>query len=174
VNGNRVSGLLLNLWQVMGAAWILQQEQGLIGGGVVADDCGVGKTVSALTAIKVDADRAKAKAASGEKVTFRPTLILAPSIVVDVWFTECQQFFPDLLMYRYFETKTKVSNLTLRERVLPSNPDHLRRWLETECPSDDPATGYKIVVSSYSTWWQRTLKQQTTAGSGKPPSVVAR
>jgi SNF2 family DNA or RNA helicase len=76
---------------------------------VVADDCGVGKTVSTLMAINVDADWAKAKAQAGEAVAFRPTLILAPSIVVDVWFAECQRFFPDLVMYRYFETKAKRS-----------------------------------------------------------------
>jgi SNF2 family DNA or RNA helicase len=126
VNAVRVSDLLLNLWQVMGAAWILQQEDGPIGGGLVADDCGVGKTVSTLTAIKVAADRDKARAHAGEAITFRPTLILAPSIVVDVWFAECQPFFPDLTMYRYFETKTRVANPRQQEKAGSGCPDNHR------------------------------------------------
>ena len=32
-------------------------------------------------------------------------------------------------MYRYFESKARVANLTLRERVLPSKPNLLRDWL---------------------------------------------
>lgn len=155
----------------MGAAWILGQEQDVIGGGIVADDCGVGKTVTTLTAILAAARRLESTAAAA--TTFQPTLILAPSIVVDVWFAECQQFFPDLTMFRYFETRHKVSNLTLRERVLPPAPAALRQWLADECPSNDPATARKIVVSSYTTWWQRTLIEQAAGRPGKSSSCRA-
>jgi SNF2 family DNA or RNA helicase len=43
--------LQLNEWQVTGVHWALQQEQGPVGGGLVADDCGVGKTVLALSLV---------------------------------------------------------------------------------------------------------------------------
>ncbi len=44
-------GLLLNPWQVIGTAWAIQQEAGPVHGGIIADACGIGKTVQMLSVI---------------------------------------------------------------------------------------------------------------------------
>lgn len=41
-------GVLLNPWQVIGVAWGLGQEAGPCCGGIIADACGIGKTIEAL------------------------------------------------------------------------------------------------------------------------------
>jgi hypothetical protein len=70
-------------------------------------------------------------------------------------------------MYRFFETQAKMSNLTMREQILPLTATLLCRWLADECPGSELSTGYKIVVSSYMTWWQRTLRHDITTDAGK-------
>lgn len=44
-------GVTLNPWQVTGLQWALSQEEGPIRGGVIADACGIGKTIQMLSVI---------------------------------------------------------------------------------------------------------------------------
>jgi hypothetical protein len=44
-------GVVLNSWQVIGMAWAMGQEAGPCRGGVIADACGIGKTIQMLSVI---------------------------------------------------------------------------------------------------------------------------
>ena len=68
---------VLKPWQVMGAAWMCNQESGPIKGGLVSDDCGVGKTLQALYAIYVKA-RQTITLTEAEVLTdpYKPTLMV--------------------------------------------------------------------------------------------------
>lgn len=47
-------GVVLNPWQVTGASWALMRETGPCQGGIIADACGIGKTIQMLTVILVN------------------------------------------------------------------------------------------------------------------------
>ncbi|OQD60625.1 hypothetical protein PENPOL_c022G04919 [Penicillium polonicum] len=44
-----VSPTILKPWQITGVSWMLQQEASPLHGGILADACGLGKTLTALT-----------------------------------------------------------------------------------------------------------------------------
>ena len=88
----------------------------------------------------------------------RPTLVACPPHVAEVWFTEVRTWFPDLDIWRFFETKEKVRNEGMAHKTLPCTDHELVRWLAEYCPSDSPRSTFTIVVTAYETWSHRTLK----------------
>ena len=50
-------GVLLNPWQVIGLAWAVGQEASHFRGGIIADACGIGKTIQMLSVIAESAAR---------------------------------------------------------------------------------------------------------------------
>ena len=62
---------------------MLTQENCPIGGGVVADDCGLGKTIRTLAFIVM-----KALLLPKDYVDHKPTLLAMPSSIIDTWLQE--------------------------------------------------------------------------------------
>lgn len=162
--------LELNGWQVTGVAWALKQESLPIRGGIIADDCGTGKTIIMLTTILHSARRARVQASQGGTGPWKPTIVIAPPHVVDVWIEEVVRFFSsELTIWRFYETKDRVTNSTMKDRTLPSTTTRLLEWLDNNCPSDDPQTCSKIIVSAYDTFMIRTLEEKPSGKTkGKP------
>lgn len=80
----------LRPYQLDGVAWLHHLHRlGL--GRILADDMGLGKTLMALTLI------AKAKEAEGQK----PSLVVAPTSVLDVWVDEAQRHAPSLKVLKW-------------------------------------------------------------------------
>jgi hypothetical protein len=163
--------LLLNGWQVTGVAWAIRQENLPIRGGMIADDCGTGKTVIMLTVILEQYRTARIAHAQGAKGPWKPTLVIAPPHVVDVWFQEVQRFFSsELEIWRFYETKDKVTNATMKARTLPSTATALVSWLDDKCPPDSPWSCAKVIVTAYETFTLRTLMEKA-GGKAKGMSV---
>lgn len=161
--------LELNGWQVTGVAWAIQQESLPIRGSIIADDCGTGKTVIMLTTILEGARRAVRDAAAGARGPWKPTLIIAPPHVVDVWVEEVTRFFAsELDIWRFYESKDKVANHAMRDRTLPHTAVRLLEWLDLNCPNDNPASCAKIIVTAYDTLMTRALHEEPRKGPGKP------
>ncbi len=55
-------GVVLNPWQVIGMAWAMGQEAGPSRGGVIADACGIGKTIQMLSVISESVSIAQRRA----------------------------------------------------------------------------------------------------------------
>lgn len=162
--------LELNGWQVTGAAWAISQEQSPLRGCLLADDCGTGKTIIMLTVILEGARRALREQASGSTGPWRPTLIITPPHVVDVWVDEVQRFFKsELDVWRYYETKDKVTNKGMKARTLPRTAGQLVGWLDENCPPDDPHSAAIVVVTAYDTWMARTLQERSGGGAPGTP-----
>jgi len=163
--------LLLNGWQVTGVAWAMRQENLPIRGGMIADDCGTGKTIIMLTVILEQYRRAQLDHTRGGKGPWKPTLVIAPPHVVDVWFQEVQRFFSsELEIWRFYETKDKVTNATMRARTLPSTAAALVNWLDDKCPPGSPRSCAKIIVTAYETFTLRTLMEKA-GGKARGMSV---
>lgn len=85
----RLPDLGLTGWQVSGLAWMLTQERGPIGGGLLADDTGLRKTRLCGALVYMAAiDRTAMHAA----VDFRPTLIIVPQSLLGAWIEELLAF----------------------------------------------------------------------------------
>ena len=173
---NRADTLVLKPWQVQGAAWILQQEQGPLGAYLLADACGIGKTIQVLCSITASAKQQQRDIESGRVKNARPTLILAPSNCVEVWTDEITKYFPRIRVRRYYEAPDKVpahlAPLTLKPKV-----KDLKDYLAKECAGDSVHTPWTVVVSSYETITNRCFPEVATnaavAGSASefPPPL---
>ncbi|PGG95128.1 hypothetical protein GX51_08320, partial [Blastomyces parvus] len=135
----------LKPWQVQGVDFILAREAKEIRGGGLADACGLGKTMQMLMAIFL------APKFHGET---KPTLILCPANIIDVWITECKKFFGSVLNLRvYHRDRQQISDpirkdMTISDSELGSFLDGLKAT-----PAIESRT---VVISSYQTWSQRT------------------
>lgn len=76
----------LRSYQLQGLAW-LDQLRGCHFSGVLADDMGLGKTVQALALLQLEKERGHLN---------QPSLIIAPTSLVENWFDEAKRFTPDL------------------------------------------------------------------------------
>jgi SNF2 family DNA or RNA helicase len=140
--------LELKAWQVVGVDWMMAQEAGPIQGGIVADDCRLGKTIQTLAHVWFASHR--------QEPPYRPTLIVVPPNLIDTWLDEFRRHFVNLL------------TLLLYQGVTSGTPDERRKDYMVEGPNlqarlaalsrTDPETSRTVVLTSYTTWAMRTLR----------------
>ncbi|KAJ5108565.1 hypothetical protein N7456_005240 [Penicillium angulare] len=92
-NGGQVP---LEVWQATGIDWMAQQEQSPIHGGILADGCGLGKTRMAYGLIY------QASLQYSRTGKYRLTLILCPKRLVDMWYKEATDHFPEIFDIKVF------------------------------------------------------------------------
>lgn len=97
----------LRRYQLEGYRWLLHlEQQGL--GAILADDMGLGKTLQTLAVILRDGAEAG------------PTLVVAPTSVLDNWAREAQKFTPSLKVKVYHGDKRTVDDLRSAQLVITS------------------------------------------------------
>ncbi|PYV87779.1 MAG: hypothetical protein DMG90_16790 [Acidobacteria bacterium] len=165
--GQGFSPVRPNAWQITAAAWMGLQETGPLKGGVLALDCGLGKTITSLIHIAKQAEQAeqaeaRVRLGSGT-ADCRPTLILCPNSIVDVWFKEWRSYFRGVLHFRQFYG-SELDDLAVsrKELILPRKAEAARKELLQKFPPNTPSTARLVVVCSYETWASRTLRASTT------------
>ncbi|KAF7512804.1 hypothetical protein GJ744_000371 [Endocarpon pusillum] len=218
IPGDDPTGPLMRLkpWQVTGAALMEQMETSPLKGGVVADNCGLGKTIltsstyttgteaicnawrpatiyvrEKLTLIQfygrdkmnfvryADGKRILSLTgktiltlfhiynryrgdlqllAAGEIVQFKPTLIVCPAGLVDVWFDEWSSHFRDKLNPIQFHGQEKMYPAERCGYVASSKVEDLVAQLTQGYSPSNPESGRLIVLSSLSSWEGQTWK----------------
>ncbi|PYH28100.1 uncharacterized protein BO87DRAFT_278632, partial [Aspergillus neoniger CBS 115656] len=89
---------------------LLTADGSPIRGGVLADDCGLGKSVTALAAIDRDSER---------RTIHRPALILCPAALIDTWFTEIQTHFKARFTVHLFHGQTAhTGDLAYKQAII--------------------------------------------------------
>lgn len=86
--------------------------------------------------------------------------------LIDTWYSECLQYFPSQLKLRqWYGNKHSIRDLS-RQKILigPANRS-LTQYLNDLHPCD-PETAGILILTSYTTWQQRSLNQ--TKNSGDP------
>ena len=161
------SSVLLHPWQATGISKVLQLEKSPISGAILADESGLGKTVTALGVVSRSAETAvqehsrshhssgSPSARSGHSVKFRPTLIVAPFRAISVWKSELEKRFPNLTA-KYFYGHLDSASFDEKERTLGTTSADLTEFVNG-LPSEEPCTARVVVLTSYSTWRRRTL-----------------
>ena len=95
-----------------------------------------------------------------QKRTYRPTLILAPSAAIRVWKEEVKKTFKGLMMKYYYSLKM-AANLWDKDMTLGTHITNLVQYVDSL--PNDPSTLRVIVLSSYSTWQNRSLYWDTNS-----------
>ncbi|KAF7921711.1 uncharacterized protein EAE98_008558 [Botrytis deweyae] len=132
--------------QVADIAWMAIQEDSPIRGGIVANECGLGKTLEiygliheqSLTAIKQH--RESGPQVGVKKKKYKPTLVLVPSAVIGVHLKDSDLFQSELQVYLYYGSERK---------------NGLQAFLQ-DLDFNDPETTRIVILSTYTTFTSRT------------------
>ena len=84
-------------------------------------------------------------------------MVLCPSVVIEVWFSEIRKHFPALRAFRWYEVAEKQRMAHIRDATLPPRATELKSWLAEKCPPDSPESGATVIISSYETCCSRAL-----------------
>ncbi|RMZ78756.1 hypothetical protein DV736_g6688, partial [Chaetothyriales sp. CBS 134916] len=146
--------------QVLAAAWMQQMEASPIGGGILALDTGLGKTLTTLFHIVQQAQRLEAQAAAGHPVKALPTLVICPAVIIPGWYNEIKTHFRKQLKVRFYYSSSNEDTLSAGQKLLclPNNPQEANDELERSFPSNDPASARVVVLTSYETHTQRNVQ----------------
>ncbi|KAK2760045.1 hypothetical protein FQN54_002781 [Arachnomyces sp. PD_36] len=136
-------------------------ERGLRGG-VLGDNCGLGKTVVMLVAIALMAARVEGP--------YKPTLWLAPAQTMEVGVSEVKQRFQGIITLKLYHRRKKETSDPARKDMI-IEPDQLGDYLENLDPTD-PATARIVIMTTYNTLLRRTLVHSGKSKS-KHPLVTA-
>lgn len=93
--------------------------EGPLRGGILASECGLGKTNSYLAAIYADVRNQLAQGDDNPEMTYEPSIIVAPAHLVHQVFAECSVNFKSLLEpWVFYGTPASTKNPAQRSRVL--------------------------------------------------------
>lgn len=141
-----VEGIKFTPCQLQGIAHMAKTEYTQFPSGLIADDRGLGKTLQELGFIYIAANRMKAP--------YRPTLVIAPCAILDVWESEARRFFDGKLTFRmYYRSKIQGSDPYRKDITVDEN--NLGPYLAS-LDRNDVETARTIILTSYSTWSGRT------------------
>ena len=153
---------------------------------ILADDPGMGKTVTTLLALEqlaylreqeYKASESGATADESGEVTernYRPTLILVPSsLVLDRWEADAESYFgPDLTLRVWYSTEaSSSSNLFRGRRFIKSSLRALRDELDRWSPND-PRSARVCIITTYSTFKRRALYITAVKPSGSEDEMA--
>ncbi|KGO38096.1 Helicase, C-terminal [Penicillium expansum] len=167
----------LKPWQVTALGWMHLQEASPLHGGILADACGLGKTLTALSLIWTT--NQLLPAVDAPPGTFAPSLILVPNALVDTWTSEIDRHFGDALqLIVFFGSTTRTSDRRRKSQIV-GTLEELHNHLN-QLHSSDSITGLTVVLSSYQTWARRTTYEVDAEGAplshplvSSPPSRPA-
>ena len=128
-----------------------------MGGGIVADDCGLGKTIQMLAAITYDATRHESDH------HHRPTLIIVPPGVLDTWVQEWIRYFSNVLSLYLFHGSSEQSRSTVRQGLIINE-----KGFATKIRGLDPSdakTSATIILTTYPTWANRSVVRRVINGA---------
>ncbi|KAI9882134.1 MAG: hypothetical protein M1823_006119 [Watsoniomyces obsoletus] len=152
------SDLRLHEWQVSAILWMKNQERSDFKCGIIADDCGLGKTITSLSLIVRQDDEVNHDPIFG----YRPTLVVAPRPIVMEWLNDHERFFGRhvqvrLLMGSPTDKKNPWAGITL-----PTDPFAARERIAREFHSKYATSARVIILTTYGTYHKRCLMSHYT------------
>lgn len=145
----------LKFYQVMGISYLVDLDKTRIKSVILADDCGLGKTVTTLYSLWISG-----KEAAESNPPYRPALVVVPLGLLDLWTEEYSKFFLDkfeLLIFHASSATGKTSN-RLQHLVRKTSADLAKEFATGGgLDANNPKSATKVVLTSYHTWAARTL-----------------
>jgi SNF2-related domain len=145
----------LHPWQVIGADWLRRSKREADISPLLADGCGLGKTIQTLAAIYADYLDAAAGRIPGP---YRPTLIVAPAILAGNWVNDNVTLLANALDVWLWQSRSgdMGTEIVPKSRLLNHSDKNLKQWIQS-LDQNDPATLLQVVVTSYGTGVVRSL-----------------
>lgn len=149
----------LKPWQVIGVDW-LRSCRALSGiNPLLADDCGLGKTLQGLGGVYAEYLKAKSLPPEEQVGPYRPTLILCPRILALNWLADNKNLLNNgLEVFMWAGRAADAGDLIDHDRIIDGTVEDLAKTIKRLDPAD-PETARKVFVTSYNTGWQRGLLQ---------------
>ena len=151
-------------YQVIAAYWMRLQEAGPIGGGILAMDAGLGKTLTSLYFILLQGSEIEKKmAAKQEKVKAKPTMVLCPSGLIDTWYKEINLCFGHYIKIRLYYSNATENTLNTHQKglLLSTDPTKAAAEIRQIWPTDQADSAFGVVLCAYETHTKRNLQQTT-------------
>ncbi|KAF7914784.1 hypothetical protein EAE99_010485 [Botrytis elliptica] len=139
--------------QVIDMAWLAEMEESAFGGGILASECGSGKTVVILLLILMVHRKLTAKCSKDHFAT----LIIVPSAVIDVWYADFMKFFSEALICRIFYGRPGSLDPHREKCFVGTNIKDLEKELEA-LDVTNPDTSRTFYLTSYTTFAKRAMK----------------
>lgn len=124
----------------------MDQESRSLGGGILGDACGLGKTLTVPSLILFSAR--KTQLDGGRDIEHWPKIVVAPAGVIDVWIQEIDRYFGDQLTVLIFHGSPGTANRLRKRHSLIKDIDHLHERVGQLDPKD-VRTALTVVVTSY-------------------------
>lgn len=155
-------------WQAIGAAFLIDRHAKPMPHAILADDPGMGKTVTTLKALAELAANAVANHSADSDDVYLPTLVLCPSTLIDTWYSEWLQYFSSQLTLRqWYGSKHSIRDLSRQKVLIGARNEALLQYLD-ELEPRNPHTARVVILTSFSTWQQRSLKKNKAAEESDP------
>ncbi|RTE76983.1 hypothetical protein BHE90_008561 [Fusarium euwallaceae] len=144
--------------QIVGAWWIYQRLTSPLRAAILADECGIGKTLQIGLALAIDCFRtAQAivdgtrNIAPGER-NFKPSVIFCPGVVVPQTFRELRKWFGPFFDIRVaYGNHMNKPDPAMNPFIL-NNAEEVKAWVdECEREQENPRTMRKLLLTSYPT-----------------------
>ncbi|RSL56148.1 hypothetical protein CEP53_006861 [Fusarium sp. AF-6] len=144
--------------QIVGAWWIYQRLTSPLRAAILADECGIGKTLQIGLALAIGCFKTGQSIVEGTRNVapgerhFKPSVIFCPGVVVPQTFRELRKWFGP-----FFKIKVAYGNHINRPDPVMSpfilkNAGEVKAWVdECEREQENPRTMRKILLTSYTT-----------------------
>lgn len=120
-------------------------EDTFFGGGILASECGSGKTLVMLLLILMVHRKLKAE----NSVNHYATLIVVPSAVIDVWWQDYSKFFSNALTCRIFYGRASKLDGERERCYIGSNIKDLELELQALDPKNPAVSSFKSVSRDF-------------------------
>jgi SNF2 family DNA or RNA helicase len=148
----------LKPWQVIGVEWLRRCRKEIGINPLLADDCGLGKTMQGLGGIYAEYLRLKDQPKEIRE-PFRPSLVVCPRMLAMNWVEDNKQLLNGALeVYMWAGRAVDAGNMVDRVHFIDGSAEELQKIISDMDP-DDPRTARTIFVTSYTTGWKRGLLQ---------------
>ena len=150
--------LVLNTWQLTGAAWARMMKLGELLRGLISDDCGTGKMVLALLLIYFTFLDIEKEHDESIKHDYKPTFILCPSVITEVWWLKYLLYFSSLLTMKvWYDGWGDSKDPVMHNAILGKDVHDLHDYVHG-LDSNNLNTIWVIIISFYMTVQSHSLK----------------
>ncbi|UPL03878.1 hypothetical protein LCI18_014812 [Fusarium solani-melongenae] len=144
--------------QIVGAWWIYQRLTSAPRAAILADQCGIGKTLQIGLALAIDCLRTEQAHVEGTRNIipgdphFKPSIIFCPGVVVGQVFREFRKWFGTFFKIRVAYGTEAFCPDPIMSGFMFRNAKEVRLWVnDCEMEHEDPRTMRKILLTSYTT-----------------------
>ncbi|KAK8037865.1 hypothetical protein PG991_001211 [Apiospora marii] len=162
--------------QLVDAFLLWTMENSVLRGALMANEVGIGKTITAICVIILDWLDMKRRAAEGEPIEAYPTLMVVPAGLVGQTFNEVTKWFGGLIDVKCYYGSAAEFTGDRQKRTLSKSQwwQEMVETMDRAVVTTKPENGLKLYLTSYSTAKIRFFKRFISHNMAEVDHVEAR